>query len=161
MNCPRCAALMVRGERFWVCGQCGHSLPSAEPSEKPPALVGVDLQRWPHVLEVSLAEYARAAVPYIKLHRLTDAAETLTRFCTAVALADLLDHSPQEGFPETVRQELRHKLDRPTFGAWRELLKTAVEALPYRRGQRRGVLAELAALVRERLLPLLGSGSSP
>jgi WD40 repeat protein len=125
-----------------------------------PTLGQVDLQRWPHVLALPLAEYARATNPYLKLHRLTDAAETLTRFCTVVALGDLLDRNPQQGFPETVRNELQGKLDRPTFGAWRELLKVAVEALPPVGGRRHGVLAELSGFVRERLLPLLGSGGT-
>jgi tetratricopeptide (TPR) repeat protein len=130
-------------------------VPIVAPASTLPGLGRVELQRWPHVLAVPLAEYARESVPYVKLHRLTDAAETLTRFCTVVALGDLHDRNPQQGFPEAVRQELQGKLDRPTFGAWRDLLRATVEALPYRGSRRRGVLAEMSAFVEQRLLPLL------
>jgi WD40 repeat protein len=151
---------MVQGERFWVCGSCGSSVALASSAGPLPVLDGVDLALWPHVLAVPLAAYARATVPYVKLHRLTDAAETLTRFCTVVVLAELLAKDPQHGFPQKVRDELQGKLERPTFGAWRELLKAAVDALGHRAGQPGGVLGDLAAFVQKELLPLLGTGSA-
>jgi hypothetical protein len=43
----------------------------------------------PSVLAIPLAEYATETHPVLRLHRLCDAAEIVTRFCTLVGLAEL------------------------------------------------------------------------
>jgi tetratricopeptide (TPR) repeat protein len=113
----------------------------------------------PHVLAVPVAEYAREQVPYVKLHRLTAAAEVLTRFCAAVALADLLSRSPGGEFPPAVRRELLDKIEAPTFGKWAGLLREAVREVSKRGSPPGCVVPELPSFVVERLLPLLGSNS--
>lgn len=144
---------MTKGEGFWICRECGTKLAALE--------TVVELGAWgslisalPHVLAVSFAEYLREERPYVKLHLLTNAAEMLTRFCTAVALSDLLDQNPQR-FPEAVRDQLAAKLERPTFGAWRELLAVSIRSLG-----NRCILPELPEFVQKSLLPLLATNEA-
>jgi hypothetical protein len=53
---------------------------------------------------------------------------------------------------------LTEKLERPTFGAWKELLAIAIDNLPKERGQTRCFVSELPSFVRDKWLPALGSG---
>jgi hypothetical protein len=127
MACPNCGGELTRGQGFWICLTCGHKEEGAVRQASAPFFWL--LSRLPHALALSVAEYSRAKTTYEKLHRLTDAADLLTRFCTAAILADLLDRSPGHSFPEKVQEALLDRLERPTFGAWAGLLETAVKAL--------------------------------
>ncbi len=146
MHCPKCHGPMTRGEGFWVCLKCGHKVatPSGATVE-----FAAELDAWPHVLAAPLAEYGRAATPYERLHRLTDAVEVLTRFCTTIILADLL--SRRNEFPEDVRLALATDLERPSFGRWCGLLRTSLSALP----KQNFVVPKLPVFVQKNLLPLL------
>jgi DNA polymerase III delta prime subunit len=85
-----------------------------------------------------------------------DAAEIITRFFTITALSDILRQKGE--FPEPVQDALTEKLERPTFGAWKDLLSIAIDNLPKERGQTRCFVSELPSFVRDKWLPALGSG---
>jgi predicted transcriptional regulator len=87
---------------------------------------------------------------------MVDAAEIITRFLTITALSDILRQKGE--FPEPVQDALTEKLERPTFGAWKELLAIAIDNLPKERGQTRCFVSELPSFVRDKWLPALGSG---
>jgi hypothetical protein len=87
---------------------------------------------------------------------MVDAAEIITRFFTITALSDILRQKNE--FPEAVQDALTDKLERPTFGAWKELLAIAIDNLPKERGQTRCFVSELPSFVRDKWLPALGSG---
>jgi hypothetical protein len=87
---------------------------------------------------------------------MVDAAEIITRFLTITALSDILRQKGE--FPEPVQDALTDKLERPTFGAWKELLAIAIDNLPKERGQTRCFVSELPSFVRDKWLPALGSG---
>ena len=132
MTCANCGNETARSQGFRVCLHCG--LRIVDTYEVAAALPGV-LDVSPHAIALPVAEYLSASRTYEKLHRLTDAAELLTRFCAAAVLADLLDRSPGHSFPEKLQEALLDRLERPTFCAWAGLLETAVNALPRKAGK--------------------------
>ncbi len=165
MLCPECGQEMARVGRYWVCGRDGTTVPVARsesmvsglPADHPDfALV----ESLPTPLAFSLFEFLTEQHPYIALHRLCDTAEIITRFFTIVVLSDLLRQYHGE-FPEPVRIALTEKIERPTFGAWKELLRIACEYLPKRKGRRQCCVKELPEYVRNDWLPALGSGRTP
>jgi hypothetical protein len=87
---------------------------------------------------------------------MVDAAEIITRFFTITVLSDILRQKNE--FPESVQDALTEKLERPTFGAWKELLAIAIDNLPKERGQPQCFVSELPLFVRDKWLPALGSG---
>jgi hypothetical protein len=103
-----------------------------------------------------LDEFFREGNPFVALWRMVDAAEIITRFFTITALSDILRQKGE--FPEPVQDALTEKLERPTFGAWKELLAIAIDNLPKERGQTRCFVSELPSFVRDKWLPALGSG---
>jgi DNA polymerase III delta prime subunit len=103
-----------------------------------------------------LDEFFREVNPFVALWRMVDAAEIITRFFTITALSDILRQKGE--FPEPVQDALTDKLERPTFGAWKELLSIAIDNLPKERGQTRCFVSELPSFVRDKWLPALGSG---
>jgi len=157
MDCSGCGKSMTRGHGFWICLECGSRI---EEISHPSVLLSA-VNILPHVIALPVTEYLHASRAYEKLHRLTDAAELLTRFCTAVVLADLLDRSSGHAFPEKVQEALLDRLERPTFGAWAWLLETAVKALPRKSVHIQCVVPELSVFVLDKLLPLLGGNQTP
>ncbi|MCS7266312.1 MAG: zinc ribbon domain-containing protein, partial [Armatimonadetes bacterium] len=155
MICPKCGKEMTKVEKFWFCGECGMSVPI----EHSPAFRELDpnhpfaplIDQLPTPVAFALWEYAIETNPYIALHRLCDSSEIITRFLTIVALSDLLRQFGQ--FPERVRDALTEKIERPTFGAWKELLQVACDCLES------CFIAELPEFVQKKWLPALGSGS--
>ena len=149
MNCPNCHTSMTPGRGFWVCLQCGER--GIDSAVREPGPLDDLIAELPHVLAATLEEYCRANTPYLKLHRLTAAAETLTRFCVVVLLADFLAR-PTAGFPDEVRRELVAKLERPTFGAWKALLEACLRAT----NARLCIVPDLPSYLKKHLLPELG-----
>src|SRR5262249_53783946 len=119
--------------------------------------------RLPHTLAVPLDEYALETNAYVKLHRLCDAAEMLTRFLAVVALAEL--HEAGRPFPAALRAALLDGIERPTFGVWTHLLRLAsrevagvddslVPELPRLTADLLGVVAGARGTAETALLPL-------
>jgi hypothetical protein len=161
MRCPQCAQALTAVGLFWVCPEHGiQSRTTDAPTVSPPdpedyARLRL-AQALPFPLALLISEYVREHNPFVKLHRLTDSAELLTRFAAMVVLSDIVR---QHGtFSDGLRQALAEKLARPTFGAWKDLLASACQDIPQRHGRVTCFVAELPAYIRERLLPYLGVG---
>jgi hypothetical protein len=109
------------------------------------------------VLAIPLHEYAAEAHPVMRLHRLCDAAEILTRFLTIEALGELRTRLGSAPLPEEVLRVLQPQIERPTFGQWRAMLAALVEHLE--RGDPL-VLPELPDFVQQQWLPCLPGGTA-
>ncbi|MCP6726078.1 hypothetical protein NL526_28880, partial [Klebsiella pneumoniae] len=71
------------------------------------------LDALPSLLALPLHEYATETSPVLRLHRLCDAVEILTRFCTIVAIGEL--RGPNDGnLPEAILSELQPRIEMPT-----------------------------------------------
>jgi WD40 repeat protein len=105
----------------------------------------------PTVLATVLTGYAEETHPFARLHRLTTAAETLTRWCATLALADLVACGR-----ELPRSRLAQSLERPTFAQWRDILGDAIGLLGPG-----SPLAPLGPFVTGELFPLLAARAGP
>src|SRR5215813_4364024 len=126
MLCPDGHGPMTRGQRFWICEECGRRLPLGDmaPGATAPHLAG--LERLPSVVAIPLRQYAETSHPVLRLHRLCDAVEVLTRFCAVVALGELRALHGGQPLPGDLLRELRPLVERPTFGQWKDLLALLV-----------------------------------
>jgi len=156
--CPKCGKEMKQVDDYWVCG-----------NHPDPVFIRIESISTPSVHTFSelcavlptpiafvLDEFFREGNAFVALWRMVDAGEIITRFFTIIALSDILRHNNK--FPEDVQDALTDKLERPTFGAWKELLAIAIDNLPKERGQTRCFVSELPSFVRDKWLPELGSG---
>jgi hypothetical protein len=157
-RCPKCGKEMKQVGVYWVCGNHPEpvfiriesiSTPSAHPFSDLCAVL-------PTPIAFVLDEFFREVNAFIALWRMVDAGEIITRFFTIIALSDILRQKGE--FPEPVQDALTEKLERPTFGAWKELLAIAIDNLPKERGQPQCFVSELPSFVRDKWLPALGSG---
>ena len=123
---------MTAVDQLWVCGR--HAPPEFLPRESPappPLPLSPLLDELPTPLALPLAEWLREPNPFVALHRLTDAAELITRFLAIVALCDVVRQVGE--VPPSLQGELADRLGTPTFGAWRELGSSALRTLAERR----------------------------
>jgi hypothetical protein len=97
-------------------------------SRQPPFDVAL-LDRLPGVLAIPLHEFVVADLPELRLHRLCDAFEIITRFCTALAVAEvrLLVEAPN--LPEQLVKGLGPSILTPTFARWLGLAKELADFL--------------------------------
>jgi tetratricopeptide (TPR) repeat protein len=158
LRCPKCGKEMVKVGKFWVCGN--HPEPVSIPIETVPLPSVHPFSDLCAVLPTPIAfvldEFFREVNPFVAIWRMVDAAEIITRFFTITVLSDILRQKGE--FPEPVQNALTEKLERPTFGAWKDLLAIAIDNLPKERGQIRCFVSELPSFVRDKWLPALGSG---
>src|SRR4051794_30855305 len=101
-RCERCGRTWDdrdAADNAYLCTRkCGGPLTPAEQAG------GADLvQKLPHPLAVVLHEYLAEPNDYIKLHRLCDAAEMLTRFLATVVLAELAAAGESSAWPQRLR----------------------------------------------------------
>ena len=89
MDCPSGHGPMLRGQTYWLCETCTHRVPlaGAEASVSDP--LAPHLAQLPSIVAIPLREYVTEVHPVLRLHRLCDAVEILTRFCTIVELGEL------------------------------------------------------------------------
>jgi hypothetical protein len=117
---------MLQGQKSWLCEECGQRLPLT------PAGVRPELINLPSLLAIPLQEYATETHPVLRLHRLCDAVEVLTRFCAVVALGEVRVRLGDEPLPQDLLRTLQPHIERPTFGQWRDMLQALLGSL--RRG---------------------------
>lgn len=159
IRCKKCGQPLTQVGNFLICPNHGEQSIEKPSSPVPPAAteshplltLSHDL---PFPLALIIRDYLSADNPFIKLHRLTDGAELLTRFVTIIVLSDLLRLRGE--YPESIRKELAERIERPTFGAWRNILGSACEELFAKKRRAECFVTELPAYVKGRLLPALG-----
>jgi WD40 repeat protein len=145
---------MTRGTKTWFCEECNHSvpLPIEHQVDARPAWLA-DLSCLPSVLAIPLREFAEEPHSIVRLHRLCDTVEILTRFCAMTTLGELRQRAGEKPFPEGFAKNLRGKaIMEPTFGKWKNLLIAAVDCLS---GSDPLVVPEIVDFVRGSLLPIL------
>ncbi len=152
VHCPKCRQPMIRGKKTWFCEDCNVKQPFDDAVVPPPPLKGLDAL--PSLLALPLHEYATETSPVLRLHRLCDAVEILTRFCTIVAIGEVRGLNDGQ-LPEAVLSELQPRIETPTFGKWRAMLDALLQHLPHTAPL---VVAELPDFIRQRLLPILIGG---
>jgi WD40 repeat protein len=122
---------MMSGGLYWMCGR--HSPPEMIPVDKPGTdangLPSTRFDRLPSVLAIPFGEYAHETHLVMRLHRLCDSVEILTRFSFIVELGELRKRLGNDPFPEPLARALRDQIERPTLGQWKNLLQVAAESL--------------------------------
>src|SRR5690625_878047 len=119
MNCLTCGQSMVLSGHFYVCGNHETTVfvPMAEQHNVQSIL---KLSHIVNVLPTPIAivyeEYLQEQQPFVKLHRLTDVAEIVTRFFAVVSLSIIYDKFGK--FPKSLKRVLVQNISRPTFGSW-------------------------------------------
>src|SRR5438270_960779 len=104
----------------------------------------------PSLLAIPLHDYAAEVHPVLRLHRLCDAVEILTRFCAVAVLGEYRARLGDEALPPELLKHLQEHVERPTLGRWAAMLAALVEGLD------RGaplVLPELPDFATRLLLP--------
>jgi hypothetical protein len=148
---------MMSGGLYWMCGR--HSppelIPVDEPGTAPSGLPSTQFDRLPSVLAIPLGEYAHESHPVMRLHRLCDSVEILTRFSFIVELGELRKRLGDDPLPEPLARTLRDQIERPTLGQWKNLLQVTAEALSRTDPL---VLPELREFVLGELIPGLERG---
>jgi tetratricopeptide (TPR) repeat protein len=135
MQCPNCGREMRRLSKFWVCEE--HDPPVAIPIRTTPAETVHPYSKLcsqlPTPIAVPIDEFGKWAenkspmLAYRALWAMVDAAELITRFIAIVALLDVRRQTGET--PEPLRKVLVNVLERPTFGAWRDIAHSAIEKL--------------------------------
>jgi WD40 repeat protein len=158
MDCPHGHGPMTRGQKSWMCEDCGARIPF--PMDAAPAVSSVmgRLGRLPSVLALPLHEFGAEAHPVMRLHRLCDAVEILTRFSTIVALGELRMRLGAGPLPEDLLRELQPRVEYPTFGKWRGMLDAVTRACRQAGKTSPLVVHELPDFVDRHLLPALPGG---
>ncbi|WP_042462149.1 NACHT domain-containing protein [Neobacillus dielmonensis] len=131
MICKLCEQPMIESGGYYFCGN--HEPPFLMKKE----VSSIDhpyiplLQKLPTPIALTLAEFFKETNPFLSLHRLTDAAEMVTRFFAIVSLSNV--YQIEKEFPEKLRLSLMEKIERPTFGAWIGLADDAIQFLAKRK----------------------------
>jgi DNA polymerase III delta prime subunit len=150
LQCSKCWRTAIRVGSFFICELHGQL--------EPEGAINRSVDLLPYTVASVVSEYAREANPFLKLHRLADSVEIITRFMAVVILSD---HIRQNGqFGASLQKVLVEKIERPSFGAWREILDAGCRTLPKRRGKPVCFVQELPAFINETFLGLLGQGGA-
>ncbi len=157
MNCPIGHGSISGYTSGWI-GALGsrNARPPRDcrPVEPPPS---PDLTRLPSVLAIPLRDYFTEDHPVLRVHRLCDAAEIVTRFLTILALGEVRRMRGDDPLPTRLLRELQPQIQRPTFGHWRRMLEVLTREL---RRCNELVVPELPKFAGDRLLPLLPGGQA-
>ena len=144
MKCPHDQMDMERAGFSWRCPICCREVP--------------DLQGLPSLVAIALQEARAESHPVMRLHRLCDAVEILSRFCTILALGELRALLGGGPLPEPLLGRIQSQIERPTWGQWLGMLQVVVAELAARPA---GVLPGLPAFVTNHLLTLTPAGDDP
>ena len=87
--------------------------------------------RLPSVIAIPLEEYRRETHPVLRLHRLCDAMEVLSKFLTVVALGEVRRQLPGWPLPNDLLKVLQPQIERPTFGQWLAMLLALIDSVAW------------------------------
>jgi hypothetical protein len=161
-TCFRCYDQELAAENGFCCikqGCGGPLLPVAVAANgsagtlRTSTLAGLD--RLPSLLAIPLHEFSGEEAPVLRLHRLCDCIEILTRFCTVVALAEVRAWLGDEPLPRDLLTALQPNVERPTFGKWLAMLLALTRQLHQQTAM---VLPELPEFVLKHLMALVPEG---
>jgi len=102
MTCPQCHNTMTQGRVRWFCEVCNYSSPAqpdAAPNNPESAWLSISEATFNHLPSpIAIVFHAAAGEshPIMRLHRVCDAVEVLTRFLAIVALAEVRNHEAGE-----------------------------------------------------------------
>jgi len=136
---------------------CGHTINAETAVSHTSAMASLadQIERLPAVLSRTLNAQLCETHLVMRLHRLCDSVEVLTRFLTIVGWMDLRQ-ALQGRSSKDLLDGFRRRIPRPTFGMWAEMLCQLATAERSIEGL---LLPELSAFTTDHLLPLLGSGN--
>ncbi len=118
---------------------------------KQPPFDAALLKSLPGVLAIPLHEFATANLLELRLHRLCDTIEILTRFCTVLAVAEVRLPADPRKIPDQLVKELGPNILTPTFARWLGMAKGLADFLAGERSNPM-VLPELPRFIRDVLL---------
>ena len=88
-------------------------------------LAGIDLEGLPSFLAIPLRHWEEEAHPVMRLWRLCDTVEILVRYLTAVGIAEQVQLAGGQ-LPLDLARKLAQRIERPSFGQWLELARSAL-----------------------------------
>jgi len=142
--CPNGHKPMAKLEKFYVCGTCGHTIPLADL---------LQVEHLPSFLALPWMAFEREQHPRVRLHRLVDCVELTTRFLVAIAFAEWRALHSGVPLPKELAAKLQeHKIGRPSFGDWANILQALVSRLDVTAPL---VVPQLLDFVKNHLFPLL------
>ena len=135
-NCPDCQSSNVTWKAKagqWECNDCETRFEQPSSTDIPDTKAFIDdkLTAYPDLptyLAIPLAAYFDESHPRVKLLWMCDAVELTARFAVAVLLAEIRANQQEDTLPNDVKRILAGKIERPTFGAWVNLLKDLLNA---------------------------------
>jgi WD40 repeat protein len=156
-RCRKCGRewdATAAAENEYLCTKrCGGALEPVESTPQPTATPSLPLlTELPSVLAIPLRDYAAETHPVMRLYRLCDAAEIVTRFCAITAVGELRHWLGDKPLPDELLNVLHPQIERPTFGQWCNMLDALSRALA-RSGPL--VLPQARDWVDQRWLPTL------
>ena len=157
MNCPVCQKSMTHMGQHWICGDHPQlvSIPvGVATSPAAPSPFTDRFDRLPSVIALPLAEFAAEQHRVMRLHRLCDAVEIITRFCAVVLLGELTEQLGDVPLPDELLKHLQPNVSTPTFGKWCGMLSALERECRFRGGL---VVPELPDFVRDDLFSLVPS----
>ncbi|MBI4858855.1 MAG: hypothetical protein HY815_01070 [Candidatus Riflebacteria bacterium] len=146
---PGCGGTLVIVET-----ELGGQLPGQPSSELPQRTAGL-----PTPIDLPFRRYQQEPQPFLRLHRLCEAVDALTRFTATILLSDVVRLS--RALPQRIKSTVLRQLERPWPGAWSEITREACGALAgqlnlkFHRGG--AFIPELVKMATSSLLPLAGS----
>lgn len=150
MQCPRCQKAMTRGRKSWICEDCEHRVLFA-PIPTSPLIELAGLDRLPSVLALPLSEFVVEYHRVMRLHRLCDTVEIVTRYLTLLALGEVRQKAGVGPLPDDLLSALQPRVEYPTFGKWRGMLEALLKHCPRTSPLIVPELHDLAAVLLARL----------
>jgi len=142
--------------KFWFCPEDGTTISiTAKASFSLVTKTSPFIQNLPTQIALPVTEYLAETQPFIKLHRLVDAAELITRVFAIIALSDSRRQVGE--FSVEVKRQLAQQFAHPSFGVWVNIIETALQLLKDR--HKTCFVSELPTFLQGTWKPLIGSGN--
>jgi hypothetical protein len=120
MHCPNGHGLMIRGQKAWVCEECGHRLPvTTETPTGVEALADLDLAQLPYPVALTGQRLVQALeTPHDALKVLFLLKDCLEASIKYLGVVLLIEYGRSPFATPERNEELLKKLVRPSLGVW-------------------------------------------